>query len=296
MSVNSAVVDRYLSRREKGRVKEIVTPEGVPLRFTVALVGDRIWAYFIDMLILFGAVLGLFMLTIPLVMALGGFGLAIAAVAFFLLRNFYFVFFEIRWQGATIGKRVAGIRVIDRRGGPLRAEAIFVRNLTREVEVFIPLAMLFDPQLKTPGLTGLLSLLGALWLFAFLLMPLFNRDRLRVGDLVAGTVVVVAPRELLLTDLARKRGRGRGYEFTPEQLDIYGVFELQVLEDVLRGRAAASEEALHAVCEKIKTKIGWDRARWDVNPARFLSDFYAAQRAHLEKGMLLGKRREFKRE
>jgi hypothetical protein len=49
------------------------------------------------------------------------------------------------------------------------------------------------------------------------------------------------------------------------------------------------------VCDRILAKIDWDGPRRRVDPRRFLEDFYAAQRARLEKKMLLGKRRESKR-
>ena len=39
----------------------------------------------------------------------------------FIVRNFYSIYFELAWQGATPGKWINGLRVIDRRGGPLRA-------------------------------------------------------------------------------------------------------------------------------------------------------------------------------
>ena len=48
---------------------------------------------------------------------------------------------------ATIGKRTAGIRVIARDGGPLGAGAVFARNLTRDLEFFLPLTALVQPRL-----------------------------------------------------------------------------------------------------------------------------------------------------
>ena len=84
------------------------------------------------------------------------------------------------------------------------------------------------------------------------------------------------------------------FTFTREQLDMYGVYELQVLEDLLR-QHRASRETLEAVCEKIKTKIGWDPARWDVRTRLFLQDFYDAQRGRLEQRLLFGDRQERKR-
>jgi hypothetical protein len=152
-----------------------------------------------------------------------------------------------------------------------------------------------------PGAPAWAVLLAGAWTFVFLLMPLFNKDRLRVGDMIAGTRVVVRPKVLLAPDLVDERaanaaaraGKG-GYEFTEEQLGFYGIYELQVLEGLLRENAgrAGYYDAIAAVTEKIRAKIGYDE-RIDDNE-RFLQDFYAAQRAHLEQRMLFGQRREDK--
>ena len=294
-------------QRDEGEKRQVLTPEGVPLSLTLADRGDRASAFLLD-----AVIIGVSLMALALLgqLALGG-DLKHASwtgpfvlLALFLMRNFYFLVLEIRWRGRTPGKRVLGIRVVDRHGGSLRAEAVVARNLMREVEVFLPLQVLIAPQLLWPDLPGWARLIASLWAFALALMPLFNRDRLRVGDLVAGTMVVKAPRAVLLPDIGGQevaraaepaRAQAR-FSFTSEQLDVYGIYELQVLEDVLRRDAAdfAHLEALEAVCEKIKQKIRWDRSRWRVDPDRFLREFYAALRAHLEKKMLFGKRQEDK--
>jgi hypothetical protein len=131
-------------------------------------------------------------------------------------------------------------------------------------------------------------------------MPLLNPHRRRVGDLIAGTVVIAAPQAELLGDLAdRERGGNAGaraeggFTFTRPQLSVYGVYELQVLEKVLRRSGFdASPEQLALIREKICARIGWEQEVAD--DFAFLKAFYAAQRAHLEGRMLLGQRREDK--
>jgi len=140
-------------------------------------------------------------------------------------------------------------------------------------------------------------LLSGLWLCVIALLPFFNRHHARVGDLVAGTVVVVSPKATLLPDLvtARPEDRRKTGEiaFTDAQLDIYGIHELQVLEDVLRGEVPASPDLYASIAARIQRKIGWSR-RKAVDPELFLRAFYEAQRARLEQKMLLGKRQERK--
>ena len=204
--------------------------------------------------------------------------MAIAILAVFLVRTFYFAFFELSWQGQTPGKRRLGIRAVDARGGPLTAEAIIARTLTRELELFLPVAALFAPQLLFPGAPAWAGLAAAVWMLVFGALPLFNRDRLRVGDLVAGTVVVRTPGVVLLEDLAVARAREAREEpaFTEAQLDVYGVYELQVLEGVLRSGGAGHHEAVRTVAEKIREKIGWTGSVRDDEV--FLQAFYAALR------------------
>ncbi|HEX9052746.1 MAG TPA: RDD family protein [Anaeromyxobacter sp.] len=274
------------------RTREVVTPEGVPIRFAVALAGDRLGAFLLDLLVIAAIVLAL---VVPLgVLAARGVletdvVLAAALLAVFLVRTFYFTFFELSWQGQTPGKRRLRLRAVEARGGPLTAEAIIARNLTREVELFLPLVALFAPDAFFGGAPGWARLAALAWMVVFGFLPLFNRDRLRVGDLIAGTVVVRTPDAVLLEDLSSVRAREE-VAFTDAQLDVYGVYELQVLEDVLRGKGRAGHaEAVRTVAGKVRAKIGWSGPPVADEP--FLDAFYAALRGRLERRLLFGRRR-----
>lgn len=285
---------------DDGTRREIVTPEGIPLGLRLADAGERATAFIIDFLLI---LLVTILLTWLTALAAGGgasWTTAFAIVVSFLLRNFYFVFFETRWQGSTPGKKLIGLRVIDNQGGPLDAKAVFARNLVRDIETFLPLQVIIAPEQLWPNASGWARLLSMMWLLVFMLMPLLNKDRLRIGDMVAGTLVVLQPKSALLPDIGAETGRLAAagvatYTFTAEQLDKYGIYELQVLENVLRGQDHLDQRrALHTVCERIKTKISWSRDNWHVHPDKFLRDFYAALRAHLERKMLFGKKRRDK--
>src|SRR5262249_10177072 len=141
------------------------------------------------------------------------------------------------WRGATPGKRIVGVRVIDREGGPLLPGAVIARNLTREIEFFLPLGLLTPAGMALVGGSPWFALALGLWMLLFTLLPLFNRDRLRAGDMIAGTMVVAMPRRLLLEDLAERKAR---FVFAEAQLKAYGAFELQVLEEVLRRTGGAT--------------------------------------------------------
>ncbi len=275
------------------RRREVVTPEGVPIGFAVAAAGDRIAALMLDLLLVI-------LLVLAPAIALGWLAArrvvdadlvwAALILAVFLTWTFYFPFFELSWQGQTPGKRRVGIRVVEASGGPLRADAVLARNLTREAELLLPSLALIGGASVFPGAPGLARLAALGWLLLFGFLPLFNRDRMRVGDLLAGTVVVRQPRPVLLDDLSA-RAPAAGIEFTEAQLDVYGIYELQVLEGVLRHQGGDRATVLAAVAARIQEKLGWSGA---VAPEPFLRAFYAALRGRLEARLLLGKRRASK--
>ncbi|HEY8014853.1 MAG TPA: RDD family protein [Dongiaceae bacterium] len=268
------------------RKESIVSPEGVPMSVEVASYGDRLAAFILDSLFWTVAAVVLFLaILMSSGMALGlRAGLSLGVFAAFLLRNLYMIHFELVWRGATPGKRLMGIKVIDRHGGPLLPGAVIARNLTREIEYFLPVGLLSAGAAR--GAPWLALCLG-LWFLLFTLLPLFNRQRLRAGDLIAGTMVVVLPRRLLLDDLAEHQAR---FVFAERQLRSYGAFELQVLEELLR-RAAGKDAARlrREVADKICRKIAWTEPVGDTEVEQFLRDFYAAERAFLEREQLYGR-------
>jgi hypothetical protein len=136
-----------------------------------------------------------------------------------------------------------------------------------------------------------ITLLGIAWCAVFVLMPLFNRDKLRAGDIVAGTWVLKTPRRKLLDDMAVKAyAASQGVVFSQRELDAYGVKELQVLEEVLR---RYEPKTVAAVAERIRSKIG-RAVDPRVSDGAFLDAYYVGLRARLEHRMLFGKRRRDK--
>ena len=77
---------------------------------------------------------------------------------------------------------------------------MIARNAMREIEVFLPLSFL-GAQAAEGAADSFLTIFSLLWSGIFLFFPLFNRDRLRVGDLVAGTWVVRNEKAGLSADL-----------------------------------------------------------------------------------------------
>ena len=83
------------------------------------------------------------------------------------------------------------------------------------------------------------------------------------------------------------------HQFSQEQLEAYGIFELQTLETVLRQEGTASWATWKSVAGRILRKIGWE-GEDAANTKKFLDAYYRKLRTHLEKRMLIGKRRENK--
>lgn len=273
-------------------VRELVTPEGLDLRLSVADVSERAGALIIDLLIILGCLIGLTVLvgaTLWVTKAKAPDVLGVIwLLGFFLLRNFYFTGFELRPGAATPGKRLMGLRVIARNGGPLTADAVFGRNAMRELELFLPMTFLVS---SGSGVEAWVTSMGALWCLVFVLFPLFNRDHLRAGDLIAGTLVVRAPKAVLAPDLARDGEMALSeLSFTEAQLSAYGIKELQVLEQVLRG---ADRRTQREVAQRIQAKIEWVDPI-GVSDRAFLTGYYAALRGRLEQQILFGRRRKDK--
>lgn len=274
--------------------RRFITPEGIDLGLVLGGAGERAGAFLIDAAIIVGSLI-LFTIVMMIVAAWAGgpageISLIIWFLGSFIARNGYFILFEMGPRAATPGKRRMGLRVVARNGGRLTGDAVIVRNLMREIEIFLPLFFL-SYQTGEGTADAMTALFGLTWSGIFLFFPLMNKDRLRVGDLLAGTWVVRAPRTTLDLDLigaAAGGPAGPGYTFTDAQLDAYGVFELQTLEDVIRRGDWA---AMQTVAQTIRQKIGWTGGGGDVE---FLHAYYRALRVRLERGLLFGRRRKDK--
>jgi uncharacterized RDD family membrane protein YckC len=271
--------------------RSLVTPEGVDLRLQIATMSQRASAFLIDAAIILVAMIVLTLLCLGTLTALrtkndGQMMVLVWIIGTFFARNFYFILFEMGPRAATPGKQVMKMRVTTRDGSALTAGAVLTRNVMRELEVFLPLAFLNS---RGEGVDALITLLGLVWTGVFVFFPLMNRDRLRLGDLVAGTWVVMTPRRALLKDLSAETApqQASAFEFTLEQVEVYGVKELQMLEQVLRRRDLPT---IRGVAERIRMKIDWRRGD-NESDFDFLDAYYTALRRRLEQQILMGKRR-----
>lgn len=144
----------------------VVTPEYVEFDHPIAGLFTRFLAWLIDavvVLILSAMISGGLAVGLGL---FGGFGLAALTVAWFLIDWGYAIVLEAVWRGQTIGKRWLGLRVIRESGVRIGWYEAMLRNLVRPVDR-LPLFYLVG------GTTAV-----------------FSRAQQRLGDLLAGTLVV----------------------------------------------------------------------------------------------------------
>jgi uncharacterized RDD family membrane protein YckC len=291
--------------RGSNRDRIMLTPEGIALPITVASRGSRAGALLLDLGLIIALMIGT---TLALIAIAGGtFGLLGQAgdrtvigqamqflvivwlAAVFLFRNAYFLFFELGPRGATPGKRITGIRIAARDGGRLTAEMVIARNLLRDIELFVPVVLVASLGDQDETVAGIAA---ALWFLIFALMPLFNRDRLRAGDIIAGSWVVEAPRRKLEPVMSLRREEDEAgtaqeqFMFTDAELAVYGEYELQTLERLLR---ESRKDALEAVHRTIAAKLGREAYWGQERP--FLEAYYRQLRARLEAGLRMGRRK-----
>jgi uncharacterized RDD family membrane protein YckC len=143
-------------------VRSITTPEGIELHLKLAGPVPRACAWAIDLAVRAAIMLGL----MAVLGQLGGLGAGVLLICAFLLEWLYPAICEVRFDGATPGKKWMGLRVVNDDGAPVTVAAAFVRNLLRTVD--------FLPVMYGVGLASML----------------INREFRRLGDIVAQTVVV----------------------------------------------------------------------------------------------------------
>jgi len=176
----------------------LVTPEAVLVGLEPAGIGSRGLAWLIDALIQ-GAVLAVLLVSANLVAdgSGGTAGLVIALAGVFLVLFGYPIAFEVLWQGRTPGKAVQRLRVVTVEGTPVRFRHSAVRASLAIVDLWL-----------SGAAAGVLAVL-------------FSRRSQRLGDLVAGTLVVSVPRS---SPVAPARfDVPAGYEDVVGRIDLSGL-------------------------------------------------------------------------
>lgn len=156
-------------------LQSIELAEGVEIRLRIAGPMLRGFAWLIDM-----AVILVTLLLLGLAMSIAGFMMGdhvvtgMMMLSGFVISWWYPVIFEVSRWGATFGKKICGLRVMQPSGAPISWSQAIVRNFLRVVDINPPFW----------GLPGVVSCLA-------------TRRFQRLGDLAAGTVVVYERSEVV---------------------------------------------------------------------------------------------------
>jgi uncharacterized RDD family membrane protein YckC len=236
------------------------TPESVELEFTLAGIGSRAWAAVIDYIIL-GFTLSLFLLTWTILSALlldflteifsarvGQWLVAIAFLILFIIYTGYFVFFETMWQGQTPGKRFAKIWVVRDDGRPVGLQQAALRALLRPLDEF--------------------SFIGA-----YLIM--FNGREKRLGDFVAGTIVIQAEIAEKSSNLSVSEQAKSYFSQLQETADLSQLLpdDFAIIREYLLRRGGMSAKARSSLSLKLAQQVQ-SIINLEVLPAQIPSDVF----------------------
>lgn len=159
----------------------IQTPEGC--RFSLPLAGPitRFLAWLIDLLIVLGIILGVGIPLSFIGVILGDLAGVLLVLAAFGVWFGYGIVLEWFWNGQTVGKKILRLRVVDEHALRLTFSQVVIRNLLRIVDM--------QPVFYILGF----YLVGGI-------VCVLSRKLQRLGDMVAGTVVIRQP-QVTLPDL-----------------------------------------------------------------------------------------------
>ena len=146
------------------------TPEGIEYILFPAGIPIRACAWGIDFLFRGVVLIALFILSEFTEMVMG---VWVFFILNFALNWFYYVIFEMIWNGQSPGKRIMGIRTVGGDGSPVKPGASFLRNMLRFADGFF-----------------------YLYLLAFIVMSASPGFR-RIGDWAADTLVIYTARSRL---------------------------------------------------------------------------------------------------
>jgi uncharacterized RDD family membrane protein YckC len=224
------------------------TPENVQIVYRTAGLGTRFCAWLIDSLFVLVVAIVLFFSVIFLVPAVsvafdslgrklgthrplsqndvGFYVVAIGVFAFQLGSLFYFIATELLVRGQTIGKRACGLRVVKADGFALDAGSILVRNFFRLIDQLTPL-----------------------WI-----VPLMSGRSQRLGDMVAGTLVVAETQdtigELRARLMARESSESR-FHFDAAMLNRTRTSDVEALERILERWPSLNERQRNTLLDRM---------------------------------------------
>ncbi|QDT95199.1 RDD family protein [Gimesia aquarii] len=233
---------------------KIETPENVVLTYQLAGPAQRYIAYMIDLAIRLAILFGAMMVINMIGIVLPGTAIGIFLVIMFLNTWGYYTISEGFFKGQSIGKHICGLRVIRDGGYPITFWPALLRNLARSADAIIFYGI---------GITSML----------------LTRRFQRLGDLVAGTVVIQErslklPRKPVILKKIQPLNKNDIGSFVPRDEVLSLIDEFMGRRHVLtyeRGHALAGILA-KSLAERLK--YSGDSQKVEQYPMAFLASVY----------------------
>lgn len=252
------------------------TPESVELEFTLAGIGSRAYALAIDYMLIWAAIAVVVLVAtlfsvqlIGLIENLGGLAnvelwlLALVMLVIFVIYVGYFALLEANSQGQTPGKRIAKIRVIRDDGRPVSIFQTTLRSLLRPIDEFLFLGFLF--------------------------IVFFNPQEKRIGDLVAGTLVIQAEQaaesgQLNISEAGRQTAKSllEVVDLSPLLPDDFATIR-QYLERRSQMLSTARQSLALRLAQEIQAILQIEKLPFDMTPDVFLEGVYVGYQAEQER-------------
>ncbi len=250
-------------------IVRIETPEHVVFEYELAGLGTRLVAAAVDGMLVGLGLLGLGLVTVLVaggLSELAPYAIASAIVSAFVLFWGYPILFELYMGGQTPGKRSLGIRVIQEGGTALTPAAVVVRNLLRLVD-FLP---------------------GGYFLGVVVMM--LNRRYKRIGDFVAGTIVIRerlrsrSPVRVPTQELSPARNEAAAADLRRAGVHRLSPAQVQLLEDFLGRRRGLEPAARHRLADQLSRTLMEQLRIQEIPGERFLQSLLLAHRRNEEQG------------
>jgi len=239
----------------------VKTPEQVDISYTVAGLGTRFLALLIDSIAQY---LVIFIIIMTINSVGMGFStnytiwlIAIIIILIALVGGGYFIFFELLLKGKTPGKAALKIRVVRKDGRAADVSGIIIRNLIRLID--------FLPAMYAVGMIAIF----------------INKDCRRLGDIVAGTVVIAEGKKASLSSILALQTTQVNENLTDQ--------EYAIIRDFIARRDDMTEESRNKLAAGF-AKPFYERfcipADQQGSPESFLMDLLSGEEKEEKTGLL----------
>lgn len=228
---------------------EINTTQNVSITYEVANLGDRVFAFLIDLAIIGGGFL------VSMIFSAIFMGESTSWVFYMLsvpFAVFYTLASEILMKGQTLGKKALRTQVVKLNGTDAKSSDYFLRWVFRLIDIYSSVGMLAVTFIVT------------------------SKKGQRLGDIVSETSIIrIKPSsEMSLWELMGKY-KNEGYEVAYPQVSKLSEKDLLLVQTVLlrykKYQNKAHRDVLFELVSKIKTKLDLDERQINQDGTQFLS-------------------------